>query len=893
MLLDRFRIRTKLGLLAGIPVLGALLLSTIVIQGARRSAKTAEAIGSIEDLAELSDRMRDVVTSLQNERARTAWTTGQRLGAESPELIDCRNKTDANLARLTHFVGSRDQSMLPPKLARELGRALHELTGLSKFRAELATEKVPLDRQLDFFANPVLALVGATAALNELSDDGSLLRGISSLASAMEVKERQSLEHALLAHVFALTEFPPGSFRRFVSLDTEEQVYTASYTRSASERERKVLEQAMLSQAAKSAALLKKAALQATDELTIDSKQWYDAQAALVADLGGVEKDLGQQVRRAAIEKIADARHAVRIGIGLTIAVLVVSMALALVIARRILRSVNALSRATEKVRNEQDYSVRAEQFSRDELGKLTDAFNEMLAGIQDRDRQLADHREGLERLVADRTSELSARNAAMRVVLDNVAQGLATAGIDGRLSSERSAAFDRWFGAPDSGSFFGEHIAGDDKRLAAGFSVAFEQVIEDVIPIEVSLEMMPKLLERHERFYSLDYAPVSRDEKLDGVLLMVTDITSRVHAERAEAEQREQIKTFQRVLNDRAGFIEFFTEARHLVERIRDDDFVDDAERRRVVHTLKGNASLFDLSTVVTAAHNLEQAYDEAITGDLGRLRDILVCTWDSFAQRAVALLGEDLGDRFELSKAELDALLVAIRQGVTRAELEFKIARLAFEPMQTRLARIGSQLCGLARRFGKPEPRVVIDDGDVRLPAAAFAPLWAAFAHLVRNIVDHGLEDEETRVQSGKPQQPRVDLTARESQQRVVIEVRDDGRGIDWDRVREKAKQKGLPSVLQADLVAALQSPGFSTAAQVTTTSGRGVGLAAVVSVVRALGGTFDIESAFGKGTKMTITVGQPRELLNVTSPRLSSRPLSLSPPARPPLAPRARGS
>src|SRR5512142_2945099 len=103
LLLDRFRIRTKLGLLAGIPVLGALLLSIIVIQSARRSAKTAEAIGSIEDLAELSERMRYVVSALQSERARTAWPTGQQQSLNEALTVE-RRPTDASLNRLNGFV---------------------------------------------------------------------------------------------------------------------------------------------------------------------------------------------------------------------------------------------------------------------------------------------------------------------------------------------------------------------------------------------------------------------------------------------------------------------------------------------------------------------------------------------------------------------------------------------------------------------------------------------------------------------------------------------------------------------------------------------------------------------------------------------------------------------
>lgn len=174
----------------------------------------------------------------------------------------------------------------------------------------------------------------------------------------------------------------------------------------------------------------------------------------------------------------------------------------------------------------------------------------------------------------------------------------------------------------------------------------------------KIALDMMPKRLERNGRTFSLEYTPLLQDGKLDGLLLMVSDVTERVRAELLEAKQREQVKTFQRVLNDRAGFIEYFTDARTLVERIRDDKFTDDAERRRVIHTLKGNSALFDVETVVTAAHDLEQAFEDSQPEEVRQYREVLVDTWDAFAARTVPLFGEDLGDRIELSKMEVESL-------------------------------------------------------------------------------------------------------------------------------------------------------------------------------------------------------------------------------------------
>jgi two-component system, chemotaxis family, sensor kinase CheA len=884
LLLDRLSIRTKLTLLAGIPVFGALLLSVMVIHGAREGARAAEAIGSIEDLAELSDRMRDLATSLQAERARTAWATGRRQSVEEAAK-DARGQTDLSLVRLLDFITARDQSKLPPRLARDLGQARQQLAGLRAFRAELAKGEVSLDRQLDFYSEPTVSLVGATAALTELSNDGGLLRNITSLASAMEVKERQSLEHALLAYVFAHKEFPPGTFRRLVMLNTEEQLYEASLTRSASEAHRRVFERAFTSPASKAAADMIHGALNsADDDLSANDTRWFEAQESLVNDLGEVEKTLGTQVRQAAKSKLDEAHRAVRVGVGLTVAVLLVSLLLALLVARGVARSIRLLAAAAEKVRGEQDFSVRVKRITSDEVGRLTDAFNDMLAGLQARDRELAAHREDLERLVAERTQELSRRNDAMRLVLDNVAQGLATASPDGTLSAERSAAFDRWFGTPPPHVPFGRHIAGEDLRMGEMMRVAFEQVLDELLPLEVSLEMMPKRLERDGRIFAFEYAPLLQDDKLYGLLLMVSDVTNQVHAEQVEAEQREQAKTFHRVLSDRVGFVEFFADARTLVAKIRDDAFVDGAERRRVIHTLKGNASLFDIETVVTAAHQLEQSFDDGGAETVAQCRAVLVDAWDTFAARTVPLLGEDLGDRIELTRAELDSLLTVVHRGANPEELEHRIAQLAFEPMRVRLSRIGAQLRGLARRLGKAEPQVVIRDNGVRLPPTRLAPLWGSFSHIVRNIVDHGFDSPETRLMSGKPAQMKVELVARETPLEVTLVISDDGRGIDWERVREKALQQGLPNTTRNDLVEALQSAGFSTAEAVTTTSGRGVGLAAVSSAVHALGGKLTIESEKGRGTRFTISLSPLQLLADTASPRLSARPLSNRPHPRP---------
>jgi len=156
--------------------------------------------------------------------------------------------------------------------------------------------------------------------------------------------------------------------------------------------------------------------------------------------------------------------------------------------------------------------------------------------------------------------------------------------------------------------------------------------------------------------------------------------------------------------------------------------------------------------------------------------------------------------------------------------------------------------------RRLGKPTPTVVTDGGGLRLPSRRWAPFWSAFVHVLRNAVDHGLEPREVRQRAGKPEAGTVVVQARAEAGGVTIEVRDDGRGIDWNALKSRAQSAGLSTADPAALVDALFADGVSTAAEVTEISGRGVGLAAVREAVKGLHGSVEVSSVRGEGTTFT---------------------------------------
>ena len=434
------KIAVKLAILAGVPVIGALLLSLDIATDARDRAHTAEAIGSIEDLAELSARMTATVDELQTERASAALALGWHdVGAERTleqraavaALVAQAAKTDVAAAGMDAFLRERDLTRLPHRLQANLERSRIALAQARQTRQQVPVGGVSITQLLDYYGSTTDALVDATAALTRLSNDGEMLRALSSLVAIMHVKECASREHAVLSHTFAAREFAPGMYRYLVTLITEQHVHSASLQSFATREQLAAYQHAEAGKASERSAGMVERALQATeDSPDVDANEWFEVQHAKVRDLANIEGQYAQTVTDVAQRKLAQSRRALRYGAGLVGGVLVVSLALALVIGRGITRSVLALVGVAVKVQKERDFSVRVQKTTQDELGALADAFNEMLAVIQERDQELRTHRQNLEQTVQERTLELSKRDEELELARKLEGVGQLAAGV-------------------------------------------------------------------------------------------------------------------------------------------------------------------------------------------------------------------------------------------------------------------------------------------------------------------------------------------------------------------------------------------------------------------------------------------------------------------------------
>jgi two-component system chemotaxis sensor kinase CheA len=397
-------------------------------------------------------------------------------------------------------------------------------------------------------------------------------------------------------------------------------------------------------------------------------------------------------------------------------------------------------------------------------------------------------------------------------------------------------------------------------------------------MPLELLVDQFPSQLERDGRYYCIDVKPLLEREVLVGALLRIGDVTAEVETERVLASQREYVAVFERAIGDPHGVREFIEDTGKLVGRLPQGG--DPVEVKRAAHTIKGNAALYGVTSVAEIAHQLEDTMNESAEMNPVMVEQ-LVATWSSFAGRVERLIGDQRRHHVDIPRAEIEALAeMAEKGGAAAAD---RLRALLLEPVAVRLDGFRRQMTRVAEKVGKPAPEVAIDADGVRLPSDQLRPFWGAFSHLVRNALDHGIEPPDDRRAAGKPEAGHIELRARNTAGVITIEVGDDGRGIGWERVREKARAAGLPSETQEDLVNALFSDGVSTAAQVSETSGRGVGLSAVMASVRELGGKVDVDSEPGRGTRFVFTFSQPALALRrrPTTRRSMAPPMSQSLP------------
>lgn len=452
------------------------------------------------------------------------------------------------------------------------------------------------------------------------------------------------------------------------------------------------------------------------------------------------------------------------------------------------------------------------------------------------RNQELLRHSQALE-------SEVASRTRTIRTILDNVTFGFFLVAGDGRIANGATDSCRRLFGRDIVGLQLTQLLAADTDT-AEGIEAALQQVFDDVLPEAVSLSLLPHQVAVGSRTLSIEGRVVrSSGHTVAQVLFSVSDISELLAARR----ENELNRCLVQALRQRNAFRTFVADAHEQLERAQTAlTHGDQAWARRAVHTVKGNAACYSLREVVERCHAVEGLAHITVNDIASVARQL-----QQFLEQQHAVLGIDYHhcpDHNVALDQERIARLDAIAARLRDDELSRYVADLHLRPAADVLGPVGEAIERLAKRLDK-EVELITSGLEVDIDLARYRGVLASITHLLRNAVDHGIERPEHR--RGKPRKGQIELRVEPHPDRWEVSVRDDGRGIDRQRVVAAALAAGRITPEQARALSARQAielvldDGISTAAETTEISGRGVGLAAVKAAVEAAGATLEIES------------------------------------------------
>ena len=243
--------------------------------------------------------------------------------------------------------------------------------------------------------------------------------------------------------------------------------------------------------------------------------------------------------------------------------------------------------------------------------------------------------------------------------------------------------------------------------------------------------------------------------------------------------------------------------------------------------------------------------AMNQSIRVDIGKLDSFMNLVSELVIYRTRL---EDLSDQLLVSEMKEPLEHVAR----ISSELQELVLKIRMQPVSTVMTRFPRMIRDLGNDLGK-EFNLVIEGEDTELDRTVVSELSEPLVHLLRNSADHGVEMPEERVRLGKNPKGLIKITAYQEGNRVVLTLTDDGKGVNPVVIKASAERKGISTEGMSDkeIQQLIFHPGFSTAQEVTSISGRGVGMDAVKQKITELGGTVELESIVGKGTVFKINL------------------------------------
>lgn len=465
---------------------------------------------------------------------------------------------------------------------------------------------------------------------------------------------------------------------------------------------------------------------------------------------------------------------------------------------------------------------------------------------------------------------DLNQKTLKLSNLLENVGQGFLTIKEDQIISEEYSHACEKMFKKDISNLKLSKILYSDNIEQQNFLDEVFSKIFEEKDKTrEIYMSLLPEEISINDRILQLDYKIVYDEKRKEIMMVIITDITDKKSLEISMKNERKSLKMILKVVLNREEFSDVVKEYKTFIE----EKVFNDYERTlREIHNFKGDFSQYDLINIVEYLDNLENKLintpDELLSINKKEMIDKL--------QEDLRIIYKYVGNDFfneeeiyRIKRETIETIEEKVKHILPKSEGSIiipLIKSLKFRPIKELLKMYPEYVIKLSERLNKSVKTFEIQGDDILIDNDRYQKMIKLLIHIFRNAVDHGIECEEERVETGKEHEGNILCTIKEKENSFDIIIEDDGKGIDEGLLISRALAKNIIKEEEIkeleDIKNLIFYQGMTTKEKSTPISGKGIGLAAVKEEVNYLKGNITIESEKGKGTKFSITLPKSEE-------------------------------
>lgn len=490
---------------------------------------------------------------------------------------------------------------------------------------------------------------------------------------------------------------------------------------------------------------------------------------------------------------------------------------------------------------------------------------------------QVQHYSKNLEKMVDERTAQIKKLNETMGALLDSLGQGFFIFNEHGKCLEIASKACETTVETNPAHKMIWEVLKLEEKQIP-GFQKWMKTIYAEMLPFEDLSPLGPQTFTHSEgKHIELQYFPLRKKEgTMDGVVVVATDITNLVEAKKEAELERAHAKMILNLVQNKRQITSFLRESEELIDELKSElgknTSLNTENTFRILHTLKGGASSFSIKTMTDLCHRAEgvlsqfkwDGVTQAGVKSLNTLSQAISESFEKFQKDNLEIIGskERQSERWvETPVSKLIAFKDKLRHPLNQEFSE----NFIFEPIGDFFRNANNAIQNVAESEGKQIYPLKFTNSSLLILPEAYQNLFSTFIHAFRNAADHGIELPSQRQACGKNPYGTIEVKFGKYKKGLLIQVIDDGSGINPDKIREKLMAKGIDSRTLSNhrVIQHIFESQFSTKELVTQISGRGVGMDAILHAAKSMGGRAWVRSKVGQGTSLYVLVPYITEL------------------------------